>query len=90
MTVVVGNDGSSAEPHASVRLSLANQTSGATATQVRSTALTLGASATLPTASFHVKPGTTYQLTVAVVPPPGQAVTAGTEIEQALQVAPAT
>ncbi|MGD0746906.1 MAG: hypothetical protein ABSB68_03760 [Acidimicrobiales bacterium] len=90
VTVVVGNDGSSAEPRASVRLSLANQTSGATATQVESTALALGASVTLPTASFHVKPGTTYQLTVAVIPPSGQAVTVGTVIQQALQVAPAT
>ena len=90
VTVVVGNDGSSAEPRASVRLSLANQTSGATATLVQSTPLALGASVTLPTASFHVKPGTTYQLTVAVIPPSGQAVTAGTVIEQALQVSPAT
>ncbi len=90
VTVVVGNDGSSAEPHASVRITLANQSSGATATQVEYTALALGASVTLPTATFRVKPGTTYQLTVAVVPPAGQAATAGTVIQQALQVAPAT
>jgi hypothetical protein len=90
VTVVVGNDGSSAEPHASVRVTLANQSSGATATQVEFTALALGASVALPTATFRVKPGTTYQLTVSVVPPAGQAVTAGTVIQQALQVAPAT
>ena len=45
---------------------------------------------TLPTASFGVKPGTTYVLTVQVVLPPGQSLTAGTVIQQALQVAPAT
>ena len=90
MTVVLGNDGSSDEPRASVRITLANQSSGVTATQVESTALALGASVTLPTATFRVKPGTTYELGVAVVPPAGQAQTAGTAIQQALQVAPAT
>jgi hypothetical protein len=90
VTAVVGNDGSSDEPRASVRITLANQSSGGTATQVESTPLALGASVTLPTATFGVKPGTTYELTVVVVPPVGQAQTAGIELQQALQVAPAT
>ncbi len=90
VTVVVGNDGSSEEPHASVRFTLANQSSGVTATQVESTALALGASVALPPANFRVKPGTTYELTVAVVPPAGQTQAAGTVVQQALQVAPAT
>ena len=90
VTVVLGNDGSSGEPHASVRITLANQSSGATATQVESTALALGGSVALPTATFHVKPGFTYELTVAVIPPAGQALTAGTVTQQALQVAPGT
>jgi len=90
VTVVVGNDGSADEPQASVRITLANQPSGATATQVESFALALGASVALPTANFRVKPGTTYQLTVAVVLPAGQAQTGSTVIMQALQVAPAT
>jgi hypothetical protein len=90
VTVVLGNDGSSGEPHASVRITLANQSSGATVTKVETTALALGGSVALPTATFHVKPGSTYQLTVAVIPPAGQAVTVGTVTQQALQVAPAT
>jgi hypothetical protein len=90
VTTVLANEGSADEPHASVRFSLANQASGATATRVESAALTLGASVTLPTVSFPVKPGSAYMLTVAVILPPGQAATANTVLQQALQVAPAT
>ena len=90
VTAVLGNDGSSGEPHVSVRITLANHSSGATATKVESTALALGGSVALPTATFHVKPGSTYELTVAVIPPAGQALTAGTVTQQVLQVAPAT
>jgi hypothetical protein len=90
VTVVLANQGSSEEPHVSVRFSLADQTSGATTTQVRTTSLALGASVTLPDVTLRVKPATTYELTVQVIPPPGQTLTAGTAIQQALQVAPAT
>ena len=90
VTAVLGNDGTADEPHAAVRFTLANQATGATATQVESAALGFGASVTLPTATFSVKPGTAYVLTVAVVLPTGQAATAGTVLQQALQVAPAT
>jgi len=90
VTAVLGNDGSVGEPHASVRFTLANQSSGATATRVESAALALGVSVTLPTVTFPVTPGTGYTLTVAVILPAGQAETAGTVLQQALQVAPAT
>ncbi len=90
VTAVLGNDGTADEPHAAVRFTLANQATGATATQVGSAALSLGASVTLPTVTFAVKPGTAYVLTVAVILPTGQAATAGTVLQQALQVAPAT
>ncbi len=90
VTTVLGNDGTADEPHAAVRFTLANQATGATATQVESAPLAFGASVTLPTATFRVKPGTAYLLTVAVVLPTGQAATAGTVLQQALQVAPAT
>ncbi len=89
VTVVLANQGSVDEPHASVRYTLANQSSGATATQVESAALALGASGTLPQVSFNVVPGTNYVLTVEVLLPPGQTQTANTVLQQALQVAPA-
>ena len=90
VTVVLANQGSVDEPHASVRYTLANQTSGASATQVESAALTLGASVTLPQVGFDVVPGTTYVLTVEVLLPPGQTQTANTVLQQALQVSPAS
>lgn len=90
VTVVLANQGSSNEPHVSVRFTLADQTSGATTTQVRATSLTLGASVTLPSVTMPVKPSTMYLLTVQVIPPAGQTLTAGTAIQQQLQVSPAT
>jgi hypothetical protein len=90
VTVVLANQGSSNEPRVSVRFSLADQTSGATTSQVRTTSLALGASVTLPDVTLRVKPSTTYMLTVQVIPPAGQTITAGTATQQALQVAPAT
>jgi hypothetical protein len=90
VTVVLANQGSSHEPHVSVRFSLADQTTGATTTQVRGTSLALGASVTLPTVTMPVKSSTAYVLTVQVIPPPGQTLTAGTAVQQQLQVAPAT
>jgi hypothetical protein len=90
VTVVLANQGSVDEPHASVRYTLANQSSGTTATQAESAALTLGASVTLPQVSFNVVPGTTYMLTVEVLLPAGQTQTANTVLQQALQVAPAS
>jgi hypothetical protein len=73
-----------------VRFSLADQTSGATTTQSRTTALPLGASVTLPSVSMRVKPSTSYVLTIQIVPPAGQTLTAGTALEVPLQIAPAT
>jgi hypothetical protein len=90
VTVVLANQGSSNEPHVTVRFSLADQTSGATTSQTRTTSLALGASVTLPDVALRVKPSTSYLLTVQVVPPAGQTLTAGTAIQQALQIAPGT
>ena len=90
VTVVVANQGSSDEPHVSVRFTLANQTSGATTSQVRTTSLPLSASVQLPTVTIRVKPSAAYLLTVQVIPPAGQSLTAGTAIQQPLQIAPAT
>ncbi len=90
VTVVVANEGTLDEPNAAVRLSLADQASGATATRVETADLVFGATAALPQVTFDVKPGTAYVLTVEVLLPPGQAQTANTVFQQPLQVAPAT
>ena len=90
VTVVLANQGSSNEPHVTVRVSLEDQTSGATINQVRTTSLALAASVTLPDVTLRVKPSTSYLLTVQVVPPAGQTLLAGTAIQVPLQVAPAT
>jgi hypothetical protein len=90
VTVVVANQAPSNEPHVAVHVTLADQTSGATTTQVRTTPLALGASVTLPTFTIRVKPSTSYVLTVQVVVPAGQTLTANTVIQQTLQVAAGT
>ncbi len=90
VTVVLANQGSSDEPHVTVRVSLEDQTSGATINQVRTTSLALAASVTLPDVTLRVKPSTSYLLTVQVVPPAGQTLLAGTATQVPLQVAPAT
>ena len=90
VTVVLANQGSSNEPHVSVRFTLADQTSGATTSQVRTTSLLLGASVTLPTVTMRVKPSTTNVLTVQIILPAGQTLTAGTATQQTLQVAAGT
>lgn len=90
VTVVVANQAPSDEPHISVRVTLADQTSGATTTQVRTTSLALGSSVTLPTVTLRVKPSTAYVLTVQVVLPAGQTLTANTVVQQTLQVAAGT
>ena len=72
VSVVVANEGSVDERHASVRVSLANQTTGATDTRTLTAAVALGSTVGLPPVSFRVKPGTTYVLTISIVLPPGQ------------------
>ena len=76
------------EPHATVHISMANQTTGATKTRTLTTPIALGATVALPTVTFGVKPGTTYVLTITIVLPPGQTSAAGTATQTTLQVAP--
>ena len=90
VTVVLANQGSSNEPHVSVRFTLADQTSGVTTSQVRTTSLLLGASVTLPTVTMRVKPSSTNVLTVQILLPAGQTLTAGTATQHTLQVAAGT
>jgi hypothetical protein len=89
VSVVLADNGSVTERTGTVRFTLTNQTSGAATTRSESMALAAGGSATLPTVTFGVKPGTTYLLTVSVVLPAGQSVVPAA-LNQALEVAPAT
>jgi hypothetical protein len=95
INVVLSNAGSVDESRASVTLTLAPvpgtpgaATSPAAAT--RRTALGAGRSVSLAPASFPVKPGTSYQLTVAVAIPAGPIDATGTSVSQVLQIAPST
>jgi hypothetical protein len=90
VTVVLSNLGSVDESHAAVQFSLAPQSGGSAVTTVRRVAVRSGGSVTLDTVRFTVKPGNTYQLTVSVVPPAGQAPSANGEVSQTLQIAPGT
>jgi hypothetical protein len=90
VSVVVANEGSVDERHATVRISMADQTAGATVTRTHTTAVALGSTVALPPVAFGAKPGTTYVLTISIVLPPGQTSTLGTATQTTVQVSPAT
>ena len=90
VSVVVANQGSVDEPHASVQFTLTPLSGGATATVTRNVAIATGGSITLPPASFVVKPGHSYRLNVAIVLPAAQSVVSDTSVTQVLQIAPST
>jgi hypothetical protein len=90
VAVVVADEGTMDEAHATVRFALASPTPGESRTLVRTAPVVSGASVTLPEVTFPVKPGTTYVLTLSIVLPTGQTDTAGTATQQTLQIAPAT
>jgi hypothetical protein len=90
LQVVISNLGSVDEPHASVQFTLTPQPSGAAVTVTRTAAVAIAGSVSLAPASFKVKPGTSYQLTVGVVLPAGQTDTTGASLSQVLQIAPGT
>jgi hypothetical protein len=92
--VVLTNLGSVDEPHGSVQLQLTPQSGGTDAgagvTITRTTGIAAGGSVSLPPASFKVKPGTNYQLSVGVVLPAGQVNVVGASLLEVLQIAPTT
>jgi hypothetical protein len=90
VSAVLANQGSVSEPRGTVRFTMTNQTTGSTATQVRSAPVAVGETVTLPEVVFPVTPGTFYVLRVSVVLPPAQTLTNGTVFEQTLQIAPGT
>jgi hypothetical protein len=88
--VVLANDGSVAEPHATVHYTLADQTSGATSIRTHTVSLAPDTSQALPTVEFRVVAGTTYLLTVSVDVPAGQTQLAGTAVLYPLAISPST
>jgi len=90
LQVVVSNLGSVDEPHASVQYVLTPQPSGAAVTVKRTATIEAAGSASLAPVSFPVKPGASYQLTVAVVLPAGQTDPSGSSLSEVLQIAPGT
>ena len=88
LNVVLTNAGTVDEPHAEVQFSLALQPQGTTATATRRTALAASRSTSLAPVSFKVKPGNSYQLTVAIQLPAEEAPSAQTSTSEVLQIAP--
>jgi len=88
--VVLSNLGSVDEPHASVQFQLTPQPTGTAVTISRTSSLAAAGSVSLSPVSFTVKPGTSYQLTVAIILPEGQTDATGTSLSEVLQIAPST
>jgi hypothetical protein len=76
------------EPHATVQLSM-TPPGGTAVTMSRHAAVAAGQSVTLASATFAT-PGLNYQLSVNVVLPPAQTVTARASLQQTLSIAPGT
>ena len=90
VSAVVANQGSVAEPHALVHITLAEATSGPSTTRTWSGVVPLGGSVALPTSVFAVKPGTSYVLTVSAASPAGGTGSAASTYQATLRVAPGT
>jgi hypothetical protein len=89
VAAVVADEGTLNEAHATVHFSLARATPGESRTLVRTAPVVSGGSVTLPEATFPVKPGSTYVLTLSIALPAGQTNTLGTATQQTLEIAPA-
>jgi hypothetical protein len=90
LSVVLTNLGTVDEPHAAVQFTLTPQPTGAAMLMKRGAAVASGGSVTLAPAVFSVKPGHSYQLTVAVVLPAGQTDVTGASLSELLEIAPST
>jgi hypothetical protein len=88
--VVLANDGSVAEPRATVHYTLAAQSSGATSSRTHTVALAPDTTRDLPTVTFGVVSGTTYVVTVSVDVPAGQTQLAGTATQYTLAISQST
>jgi len=90
VTVVVADEGTADEAHATVRFDLTSATPSVSKTLVRTAPVLAGGSAALPQATFDVQPGSTYVLNMSIAVPSGQTSMSGTARQQTLDVAPTT
>jgi hypothetical protein len=90
VSVVVSNQGSVDEPHASVQFTLTSLSSGLTSTVTRSVAIASDTSVALDPVLFAVKPGQDYRITVAIVLPAAQTDITNTSQTEELDIAPGT
>jgi hypothetical protein len=90
LNVVLTNNGSVDEPHASVTFTLTLQPTGAAMTRTRTASVPATRSASLSPVSFPVKTGHTYQLTIVITAPAGQTAAAGGSFSEVLQISPST
>ncbi len=92
LSVVLTNNGTVDEPHASVTFTLTRLPTGTTTTTTarRAASVLAARSVSLAPVTFAVQPGNSYQLTVAIAVPAGQTVAAGTTFEEGLQISPST
>jgi hypothetical protein len=90
LNVVLTNNGSVDESHASVTLTLTLQPTGVATTRRRTASVLATRSTSLSPVSFAVKPGHSYQLSVAIAVPGGSAVAGGTSFSETLQISPST
>jgi hypothetical protein len=90
LNVVLTNNGTADDPDASVTFTLALLPTGATRTARRVASVRAARSVSLLPVTFAVKPGNSYQLTVAIAAPAGQTTAAGTSFTEALQISPST
>jgi hypothetical protein len=90
VSAVVANQGSVAEPHAVVQVTLAQIAPPSGSVKTWRGPVRLGASVAVPTAVFVVKPGATYNLAVSVTSPQSQAGAPGSTYQATLRVAPGT
>jgi hypothetical protein len=88
VSVVLSNQGSVDEPRATAHITLTTVTTGHTVALTRVVALAASRSVTLDPASFIVRPGRSYQLSVAIDLPQAQTATANTSVSELLQIAP--
>jgi hypothetical protein len=90
VSVVLSNEGTVDEPGATVQVALAPLGGGSPVTRTLRTGVPAGGSFAFNTITFGVKAGHAYQLSVAVVLPPGQLSSAGSSMTQVLEIAPGT
>jgi hypothetical protein len=90
LNVVLTNNGSVDESHASVTFTLTLEPTGAVTTRRRTASVPATRSTSLSPVRFPVKPGHSYQLSVAIAVPGGSTAAGGSSFSETLQISPST